>query len=83
MNLTALSAVANTVRSLSIDAVEKAESGHPVFPWGALSWAPCCTESCFPTGRRTRSGSTGTALSCPRGTGACSCIRFCTFQGTT
>ena len=34
MNLTALSAVANTVRSLSIDAVEKAKSGHPGLPMG-------------------------------------------------
>ena len=34
MNLTALSAVANSVRSLSIDAVEKAKSGHPGLPMG-------------------------------------------------
>ena len=34
MNLTALSAVANSVRSLTIDAVEKANSGHPGLPMG-------------------------------------------------
>ncbi len=34
MNLTALSAVANSIRSLSIDAVEKAKSGHPGLPMG-------------------------------------------------
>jgi transketolase len=34
MNLTALSAVANSVRSLTIDAVEKAKSGHPGLPMG-------------------------------------------------
>jgi transketolase len=34
MNLTALAAVANSVRSLSIDAVEKANSGHPGLPMG-------------------------------------------------
>ncbi len=34
MNLSALSAVANSVRSLSIDAVEKAKSGHPGLPMG-------------------------------------------------
>ncbi|MFI5367784.1 MAG: transketolase, partial [Spirochaetia bacterium] len=34
MNLTALSAVANSVRSLAIDAVEKAKSGHPGLPMG-------------------------------------------------
>ena len=34
MNLTALTAVANSVRSLSIDAVEKANSGHPGLPMG-------------------------------------------------
>ncbi|MGD0727318.1 MAG: transketolase [Spirochaetia bacterium] len=34
MNLSALSAVANSVRSLAIDAVEKAKSGHPGLPMG-------------------------------------------------
>jgi len=34
MNLPALSAVANSVRSLAIDAVEKAKSGHPGLPLG-------------------------------------------------
>jgi len=34
MNLPALSAVANSVRSLAIDAVEKAKSGHPGLPMG-------------------------------------------------
>ncbi|HVO37466.1 MAG TPA: transketolase [Spirochaetia bacterium] len=34
MNLSALSAVANSVRSLTIDAVEKAKSGHPGLPLG-------------------------------------------------
>jgi transketolase len=34
MNLKALSAVANSVRSLSMDAVEKAKSGHPGLPMG-------------------------------------------------
>ena len=34
MNLTALSAVANSIRSLTIDAVEKAKSGHPGLPMG-------------------------------------------------
>ena len=34
MNLAGLSAVANTVRSLTIDAVEKAKIGHPGLPMG-------------------------------------------------
>jgi len=34
MNLPALQAVANSVRSLTIDAVEKAKSGHPGLPMG-------------------------------------------------
>jgi transketolase len=34
MNIQALSAVANSVRSLTIDAVEKAKSGHPGLPLG-------------------------------------------------
>jgi len=34
MNLTALAAVANSVRSLTIDAVEKSKSGHPGLPMG-------------------------------------------------
>ena len=34
MNLHALTAVANSVRSLTIDAIEKAKSGHPGLPMG-------------------------------------------------
>jgi transketolase len=34
MNITALTAVANSVRSLAIDAVENAKSGHPGLPMG-------------------------------------------------
>ena len=34
MNLSALSAVANSVRSLTIDAIEKSKSGHPGLPMG-------------------------------------------------
>jgi transketolase len=34
MNLTALNAVANSVRSLTIDAIEKSKSGHPGLPMG-------------------------------------------------
>ena len=34
MNVAALTAVANSVRSLTIDAVEKANSGHPGLPMG-------------------------------------------------
>jgi transketolase len=34
MNLSALSAVAATVRSLTIDAIEKSKSGHPGLPMG-------------------------------------------------
>jgi transketolase len=34
MNATAIAAVANSVRSLAIDAVEKAKSGHPGLPMG-------------------------------------------------
>ncbi len=34
MNVSALQAVANSIRSLTIDAVEKAKSGHPGLPMG-------------------------------------------------
>ena len=34
MNTNAIAAVANSVRSLAIDAVEKAKSGHPGLPMG-------------------------------------------------
>ena len=39
MNTTALSAVANSVRSLAMDAVEKAKSGHPGLPLGCAELA--------------------------------------------
>ena len=37
----------NTIRTLSIDAVQKANSGHPGAPMGWLQWHMCCgTASC-------------------------------------
>ena len=32
----------NTIRTLSMDAVQEANSGHPVRPWDWLSWPMCC-----------------------------------------
>jgi transketolase len=49
MNVSALQAVANSVRSLTIDAVEKAKSGHPGLPMGcaelgALLYGECLSH---------------------------------------
>ena len=32
----------NTLRFLSVDAVQKASSGHPGMPMGAVPWPMCC-----------------------------------------
>ena len=33
---------ATALRMLAIDAVQAANSGHPVYPWGQLIWHWCC-----------------------------------------
>ena len=84
MNLTALTAVANSVRSLAIDAVEKAKSGPPR-PADGMRGAGGATlrRAAHPLAPGSASGSTGIGLSFPPVTAACSCIRFCTFPATT
>jgi len=32
----------DTIRTLSIDAIQKANSGHPGFPWEPLRWHMFC-----------------------------------------
>ena len=38
-----------TIRTLAIDAIEKAKSGHPGMPMGCCRQAtvPCCCTACF------------------------------------
>ena len=68
----------DTIRTLSIDGVQKANSGHPVLPMGAAPMAYVVwTRSCG-TPRRIRTGRTATGSSCPPGTPACSCTRSST-----
>nr|WP_245598743.1 hypothetical protein [Methylomicrobium lacus] len=65
----------NTLRTLSIDAVQQAQSGHPGTPMDAAPTAYCFYGSVFcATTRRTPTGRTATA-SCYRPiTRRCCCI---------
>ena len=59
----------DTIRTLSIDGVQKANSGRPGAPWAPRRWRTSCGRgSCgtpgIPTGR------TATGSSCPQGTPA-------------
>ena len=53
----------NTIRFLSVDAVQKANSGHPGTPMGAapMAYVLCDFLSTIPT---TQNGQTGTGLFC-------------------
>ena len=68
----------DTIRTLSIDGVQKANSGHPGAPMGAAPMAYTLWTRFRATARRSRTGRTGTGSSCPPGTHRCSCTRCCT-----
>jgi transketolase len=46
----------NTIRALSLDAVQRAESGHPGLPWAARRWHTSSGRASCDTTRATRSG---------------------------
>jgi hypothetical protein len=64
----------NTVRTLSLDAVEKAKSGHPGLPMGAAPMAHVISV----TTRPIRPGPAVTGSCCPVAMAACCSTRCCT-----
>ena len=54
--------LANAIRALSMDAVQKANSGHPVRQWGWQTLPKCCGTIFSSTIRRTLAGWTATAF---------------------
>ncbi len=70
--------MANAIRALAMDAVEKANSGHPGMPMGMAEIAVCSGTSTCATIRRNPAGPTATASCCPTATARCCCTRCCT-----
>ena len=69
--------LANAIRALSMDAVQRANSGHPGMPMGMADIAQVLWRDFLSTTRPTRAGSTATASCCPTVTARCCCIRCC------
>jgi len=67
----------NTIRFLSVDAVQKANSGHPGLPMGAAAPAYVLWTRFMRHNRRIRPGPTVTASSSPRATAPCFSTRCC------
>ncbi|SQC44020.1 transketolase [Klebsiella pneumoniae] len=71
--------LANAIRALSMDAVQKANSGHPGAPMGdGLILPKCCGTIFSSTIRRTLTGWTATVSSCPTATRRCCSTVCCT-----
>jgi len=74
--------LANAIRALSMDAVEKAKSGHPGTPMGMADVATALWSKHLkfdPT--RTRRGPTATASCCRPATARCCSMRCCHLTG--
>lgn len=63
--------LANAIRALSMDAVQKAKSGHPGAPMGMADIAEVLWRDFRNTTRRIRPGLTVTASCCPTATAPC------------
>ena len=68
----------NTIRALCMDAVQKANSGHPGTPMGMAPVAYTLWQRFLRFDPATRSGLTGTASCSPRATPRHSCGLSCT-----
>lgn len=75
-----LQKIANVIRGLAADAVQKANSGHPGAPWVWLMWAQCFILTSSSIIRPIPSGPTVTASSFPVATRPCSFIPCCIFR---
>ena len=71
----------NTIRTLAMDAVQKANSGHPGLPMGAAPMAYALWMRHLRHNPRTRTGPTATALSSAPGMARCCCTPCCYLTG--
>ena len=71
--------LANAIRALSMDAVQKAKSGHPGAPMGMADIAEVLWNDFLRHTRQTPLGLAATALCCPMATARCCSTRCCTF----
>ncbi len=63
--------LANAIRALSMDAVQKAKSGHPGAPMGMADIAEVLWRDFLNHNPTNPSGPTATALCCPMATAQC------------
>ena len=68
----------NTIRALAIDAVQKANSGHPGLPLGAAPMAYVLWTRFLRHNPQTRSGRIEIDFCCRRATDRCCFTRCCT-----
>jgi hypothetical protein len=74
--------MANALRALAMDAVEKAKSGHPGMPMGMADIATVLFTRFLKFDPPTRAGPTATASCCRPATARCCSMRCCTSPAT-